>query len=286
MAVYHVFYNPVAGDGNGETKARGLDSLLKGELHFYDLIKTEGVAELVNGLAPSDAIVVAGGDGTLNHFINEVDCDSIPNRIYYYATGTGNDFLRDVAGTDEKGVVEIGKYLKHLPQVEVNGKKYLFLNGVGYGIDGYCCEVGDKLRETSDKPVNYAGIAIKGLLFHYKPTAAKVTVDGVEHSYRKVWIAPTMHGRFYGGGMMPAPRQRRDNEKGTVSVTLFHDSGKLPTLAVFPNIFKGTIEKSKKMIDVFEGKDITVEFSEPRALQIDGETILGVTKYHVICDRK
>lgn len=286
MAVYHVFYNPVAGDGNGETKARGLDGLLKGELHLYDLIKTEGVAELVNGLAPSDAIVVAGGDGTLNHFINEVDCDSIPNRIYYYATGTGNDFLRDVAGADEKGVVEIGKYLKHLPQVEVNGKKYLFLNGVGYGIDGYCCEVGDKLRETSDKPVNYAGIAIKGLLFHYKPTAAKVTVDGVEHSYRKVWIAPTMHGRFYGGGMMPAPRQRRDNEKGTVSVTLFHDSGKLPTLAVFPNIFKGTIEKSKKMIDVFEGKDITVEFSEPRALQIDGETMLGVTKYHVICDRK
>lgn len=286
MAVYHVFYNPVAGDGNGETKARGLDGLLKGELHFYDLIKTEGVAELVNGLAPSDAIVVAGGDGTLNHFINEVDCDSIPNRIYYYATGTGNDFLRDVAGADEKGVVEIGKYLKHLPQVEVNGKKYLFLNGVGYGIDGYCCEVGDKLRETSDKPVNYAGIAIKGLLFHYKPTAAKVTVDGVEHSYRKVWIAPTMHGRFYGGGMMPAPRQRRDNEKGTVSVTLFHDSGKLPTLAVFPNIFKGTIEKSKKMIDVFEGKDITVEFSEPRALQIDGETMLEVTKYHVICDRK
>lgn len=286
MAVYHVFYNPVAGDGNGETKARGLDGLLKGELHFYDLIKTEGVAEMVNGLAPSDAIVVAGGDGTLNHFINEVDCDSIPNRIYYYATGTGNDFLRDVAGADEKGVVEIGKYLKHLPQVEVNGKKYLFLNGVGYGIDGYCCEVGDKLRETSDKPVNYAGIAIKGLLFHYKPTAAKVTVDGVEHSYRKVWIAPTMHGRFYGGGMMPAPRQRRDNEKGTVSVTLFHDSGKLPTLAVFPNIFKGTIEKSKKMIDVFEGKDITVEFSEPRALQIDGETMLGVTKYHVICDRK
>ena len=286
MAVYHVFYNPVAGDGNGETKARGLDGLLKGELHFYDLIKTEGVAELVNGLAPSDAIVVAGGDGTLNHFINEVDCDSIPNPIYYYATGTGNDFLRDVAGADEKGVVEIGKYLKHLPQVEVNGKKYLFLNGVGYGIDVYCCEVGDKLRETSDKPVNYAGIAIKGLLFHYKPTAAKVTVDGVEHSYRKVWIAPTMHGRFYGGGMMPAPRQRRDNEKGTVSVTLFHDSGKLPTLAVFPNIFKGTIEKSKKMIDVFEGKDITVEFSEPRALQIDGETMLGVTKYHVICDRK
>lgn len=286
MAVYHVFYNPVAGDGNGEAKARQLDSLLKGELHFYDLIRTEGVAGLVNGLAPSDAIVVAGGDGTLNHFINEVDCDRIPNRIYYYATGTGNDFLRDVAGADEKGVVEIGKYLKHLPQVEVNGKKYLFLNGVGYGIDGYCCEVGDKLRQTSDKPVNYARIAIKGLLFHYKPTAAKVTVDGVEHQYKKVWIAPTMHGRFYGGGMMPAPRQSRDNEKGTVSVTLFHDSGKLPTLTVFPNIFKGTIEKSKKMIDVFEGKDITVEFSEPRALQIDGETILGVTKYHVICDRK
>ncbi len=31
-------------------------------------------------------------------------------------------------------------YLHNLPRVPVHGKTRLFLNGVGYGIDGYCCE--------------------------------------------------------------------------------------------------------------------------------------------------
>ena len=29
------------------------------------------------------------------------------------------------------------------------------------------------------------------------------------------------------------------------------------------------------------GKDITVEFDEPRTVQIDGETVFDVTKYNV-----
>ena len=33
------------------------------------------------------------------------------------------------------------------------------------------------------------------------------------------------------------------------------------------------------MVDFFEGDEITVEFSRPNALQIDGETVLGVTSY-------
>ena len=54
-----------------------------------------------------------------------------------------------------------------------------FINGIGYGIEGYCCEEGDKIRATSDKPVNYTAIAIKGLLYKFKPRNATVTVDDV-----------------------------------------------------------------------------------------------------------
>jgi hypothetical protein len=35
------------------------------------------------------------------------------------------------------------------------------------------------------------------------------------------------------------------------------------------------------MVDIYEGKEITVKFDHPCALQIDGETILGVTEYTV-----
>lgn len=77
-----------------------------------------------------------------------------------------------------------------------DGTVHRFINGIGYGIDGYCCEKGDELRGKGDGEVNYTAIAIKGLLFHYKPTGATITVDGVEHRFEKVWLAPTMIGRY------------------------------------------------------------------------------------------
>ena len=165
--------------------------------------------------------------------------------------------------------------------VEVDGNTYRFVNGVGYGIDGYCCEEGDRLKAKSDKPVNYTAIAIKGLLFFFHPTNARVTVDGVTHEYKKVWIAPTMNGRYYGGGMMAAPDQDRLNKNGTVSLMVWHGSGKLSTLMAFPGIFKGEHVNNKKMIDIHTGHEISVEFDRPTALQIDGETVLGVTSYKV-----
>lgn len=63
----------------------------------------------------------------------------------------------------------------------------------------------------------YTAIAINGLLFHYKPINAVVTVDGETHTYHHVWLAPTMNGHYYGGGMMPTPAQRRLNPDGTIS---------------------------------------------------------------------
>ena len=86
-----------------------------------------------------------------------------------------------------------------------------------------------------------------------------------------------MHGKLYGGGMIPTPRQ--DRNSGKLSVMLFHGAGRLRTLCVFPSIFKGEHVKHSKMVAVHTGNEITVEFDQPTPLQIDGETILGVTKY-------
>ena len=118
---------------------------------------------------------------------------------------------------------------------------------------------------------------IKGLLFHYKPTDATVTVDGVKHKFKRVWLAPTMNGKFYGGGMMPTPNQERTG--GKLSVMVYHNLGKLKALMVFPSIFKGEHVKHKNNIAILEGREITVEFDRPTPLQIDGETILGISSY-------
>ena len=275
MSKGYVIYNPLAGNGKAKEDSQLLQMVLDEQLEYYDMTRITNYAAFISGMEKEDYLVIVGGDGTLNRFVNDTDGLEIAHEILYFPTGTGNDFAKDMGmGENPRLVTE---HLKNLPSVEVNGKRYRFINGVGFGIDGYCCEVGDELRKIPGKKVNYTGIAVKGLLFHFAPRNAKVTVDGKEYAYKKVWIAPTMHGKFYGGGMIPTPKQDRDS--GKLSLMLFHGAGRLRTLCVFPGIFKGEHIKHTKMVAVHTGKEITVEFDRPTPLQIDGETILGVTKY-------
>lgn len=277
MKKYHVLHNPLAGHGKVKQEKETLNALYGEEnLVYTDMTELVDFKTYFAEIPEGDEVVLCGGDGTLNHFINKTQNFEIPCNVYYLGSGSGNDFLRDVEGAPEKTVL-LNDYMKNLPTVTVKGTQYSFLNGVGFGIDGYCCEVGDELRAKSEKPVNYTGIAIKGLLFHYKPTDATVIVDGKEHVFKKVWLAPAMFGRYYGGGMMPAPSQNREADK--LSVMVFHGSGKLKTLMIFPSIFTGEHVKKEKHVTVLSGKEITVKYNEPRPLQIDGETILGVTEY-------
>ncbi len=281
MTNYIILYNAFSNNGNSKEGLKTLESLLPGsKLTYQDITKIKDYKEFFGNLANDERIIIYGGDGTLNHFVNDIQGVDIDREIYCCAAGTGNDFLRDIDVKPGDKPVLINPYIENLPTVTVNGKNYKFINGVGYGIDGYCCEVGDELRAKSVKKINYTSIAIKGLLFHYKPTNAKIIVDGVVHEYKKAWLAPTMNGRFYGGGMMAAPDQNRLNKDKTLSVMVFYGKGRLKTLMTFPSIFKGEHVKHNDMVEILVGKDITVEFDTPTALQIDGETIKGVTKYH------
>ena len=280
---YFILYNPISGNGKGGAELDKVKALIDAEYEVYDVTQIKDYNELIAKLGPDDALVLSGGDGTINRFVNNIDGVDLRNTVYYYASGTGNDFLHDIDGAKEGELLRLNEYIKDLPIVTVDGKDYRFINGVGYGIDGYCCEEGDKLRGKSDKPVNYTAIAIKGMLFAYKPTNATVIVDGVEHTFKKAWLAPAMFGRHYGGGMIAAPCQKRDS--GEITVMLFSGKGRLATLIAFPSIFKGEHVKNK-MVTVMSGKEITVKFDRPTPLQIDGETILAVTEYTAYAPKK
>ena len=274
---YYILYNPLAGHGSHDEKLGTLKSYLKGECIEYYVTDIADYHQLLSTLEADDKIVISGGDGTLNRFINAVDPDLITNDVLYYASGSGNDFLHDLDKKPGCEPFKINRYLKNLPTVTVKGKTYRYINGIGYGLDGYCCEEGDRLK-AANKKVDYTMIAIKGLLFSYKPRNATVVVDGKEYSFKKVCIAPTMNGRFYGGGMMATPDQDRLGDGSQTFMTLY-GAGKLKTLMVFPSIFKGEHIKKDKKVTVLSGKEITVEFSSPRPLQIDGETIPNVSAY-------
>lgn len=279
MAANYVLYNPLAGNGTAQEAARALETMLEGEVLYFDMTCITNYAAFFRGMEPGSGLVIVGGDGTLNRFANDAAGLDLPGEILYFPVGTGNDFARELTDRGLESPFPITEYLERLPGVQIGGQTHRFINGIGFGIDGYCCQVGDELRKRQTKKVNYTAIAIKGLLYGFHSRSAKVTVDGEEFTYENVWIAPTMYGKYYGGGMIPAPMQDRCAPDGTLTLVLFYGKSRLRTLCTFPGIFKGTHIKHHGMVAIHSGREIRVEFDRPTPLQVDGETFLDITEY-------
>ncbi len=279
----YVLFNPLANNKKGELGARQLENIITSEeLHFIDVTELESVRGFVSQLNENDEVILAGGDGTINQFANELNNIKAKCGISFYPCGSGNDFVRDIQENKLTEIVDIKEYIQNLPVATVKGEEYHFLNNVAFGLDGYCCKKADEQRLKSDKKVNYTMIALKGVAYDYKPKKGRIIVDGVVKEYDKIWMAPTMKGRYFGGGMKIAPMQDRKNPDRTITLCVLHDCNRLQILAVFLNVFKGTHTKFKKMMDFYTvHNEVTVEYDQLDAAQIDGETITGVKSYTV-----
>lgn len=282
MAVTYILYNPHAGSTDTDPTLRTLREQGKDTVPI-NICRISSFRTFFSGLEEDAAVVLCGGDGTLSLFANGIKGLPIRNKIYYLPTGTGNDFARDLG---EVRPLPINKYLCRLPEVTLGGKSRLFVNNVGFGLDGYCCETADNVRRDNRAQgqhhnISYAKIALGGLLRRFRPRNATVTVDGKSHSYKRVWLAPVMNGRYYGGGIMAAPEQDRLDSHGAVSLAVIHGLSRLHALTIFPSVFKGKHVKHKRYVSIFKGNTIRVEFDRPTPLQIDGETVPGVTWYSV-----
>ena len=275
----YIFYNPKSGDKKGKIEAEKLKKSLNEECVLADITEYNDSSDFFDSLSESDRIIICGGDGTLHHFINLHSPENIKAEISYFPFGSGNDFANDVNLTKETYSNSIKNYLIDLPTVILNGKTYKFLNNVGFGLDGYACHMGEIQKAKNDKPINYTTIAIRGILFDFKPLNATVTVDGVTKEYKKVWLAPTLKGRYFGGGMMATPNQNRLDPEKKLSVLVLHDTGKVKLLQILPKVFNGTHIKHKKKVEIITGNEITVTFDRPSTIQIDGEPIPNILTY-------
>ena len=277
----YLIYNPQAKEGKCKEIAESLK--VKLEPSFPELgmipLKNFDWDAFCKTLKATDNVILLGGDGTLNRIVNSLGHSSFVCPVYFAEVGTGNDFVKDIEEEKDPktGLFRINDYIENLPYVEVKGKTYRFLNGIGFGIDGECCVKAEEMKAEGTEDINYSSITVKLLLHGYTPRNAKVVVDGREYQFKKVYIASSMNGRYYGGGMKVAPEQKRGSGKITF-VSVF-GKGKIGTFLMFPGIFKGTHLKNKRNAIALVGKCIEVTFDKPTGLQIDGEVINDVLTY-------
>ena len=232
--------------------------------------------KLNESLNDDDNILLIGGDGTVNFLANVWQKNNMKGNWYIYSAGTGNDFLTDIEAND--GFAKLNEYMNNLPTVTANGITKYFVNNVGFGVDGDVCVIADE-KKIKGKKIDYTKITIGLLLFKFKKRQCKVVVDGKSYEFKRAFIAATMNGRFYGGGMKSAPNQDRKGDK--VTVVVMTGMSRIKTLLRFTKIFTGEHVKYTKQVHIFEGKEIEVSFNKPCGLQYDGEVIQNVSTYRV-----
>jgi diacylglycerol kinase family enzyme len=151
----YLLYNPKANNGNSEKELKDFP------IDFFEGIKSEEV-EMINvlslvdyegflkGINSEDIIVIAGGDGTLNNFINAAKDITLTCDVYLYKLGTGNDFMYDIGEHNNNNPIKINKYIRNLPKVYINDKEYtnilvgLSLNKIY--IDGIDCILNNNME--------------------------------------------------------------------------------------------------------------------------------------------
>lgn len=279
----YLLYNPKSNNEHNDIsvvlKGKNQSAVTSINLLNYD------VKELLPQLTAEDKVLVCGGDGTISRFATNTYGFEFPCPVCVLKSGTGNDFVRDLCEGAENGeekLIDIRKYLKNLPTVEVGDLKAKFINGAGMGLDGEVCHEVDEQKKRSKRKANYTTAALKLLLGGYKLPHATVTVDGVTHEFDNVWLVSTMKGRYFGGGMMATPDQNREDDD--LSIMIFHSCSRAKALTIFPTVYDGKHVKHKKVISIFKCKHVHAEFDRPTDLQIDGEVVMGVTSYTAYTD--
>ena len=272
MSTYHIIYNRLSRSNTGELEAHMLDEIMAGEsLRYWNVTDIENYDDFFAQIPADDKIIVAGGDGTLNRFINDTDYCDVPQDIYFFPAGSGNDFARDIGKKKHCEPFEVRRFISNLPAATINGKEQRFFNSISLGLDATVCVEANNLKSKGKKSVNYALLAVKCIFTKYKFCDAVVTFeDGTRKEFKDVLLAITTKGSYFGGGVKISPNQDRNDPDENLTFIIAHNLPAWKALIVFASIVFGKHFCFKKNVTAITGKAFTVEFSQPTPIQIDG----------------
>lgn len=282
MATYHILYNRLSRSNTGELEAHMLDEIMAGEsLKYWNVTDIESYDDFFAAIPADDKIIIAGGDGTLNRFINDTDHCHVPQDVYFFPAGSGNDFARDVGKKKHCEPFLVRKYISNLPSAVIDGREQRFFNSISLGLDATVCLEANRLKALGRKSVNYAVLAVKCIFTKYKFCNATITDEnGRVHHFKDVLLAITTKGRYFGGGVKISPNQDRNHPDEMLTLIVAHNLPAWKALIVFASIVIGKHFCFKNNVIAITGKEFHVEFSQPTPIQIDGETMTGLTTYH------
>lgn len=193
----------------------------------------------------AEAVVVAGGDGTVSLAIQEVAGTGIPLGII--PVGTGNDFAATLGlaelDTDAAAAAIIAGRTRDVDLARVtreDGSTTYFGSVLASGFDSRVNDRANAMRWPRGGSRYNIAILIEFLTLAGIPYDVDLTLaDGTAHRVTGDLVMATVgNGRTYGGGIPIAPDA--DPTDGLLDVVLVRPAGRLRLLRLLPRVYRGT----------------------------------------------
>lgn len=276
---YRVILNPTADRGRAELAWPAVRAVFDESGAPWKLAATTGPGHAV-ALAsevlsqPTGALVVVGGDGTVNEVVNGLftDQDEPPRfPIGIVSVGSGNDIVKPLdlpprSPADAARIVLSGR-TRHMDVGRVN-ERY-FVNGIGLGLDGYVALETRGARRLSGT-LMYA-VALAKTLRRYRNSAVSVAIDDRPPISMEVTMFTVTNGPCHGGGFWICPHASIDD--GLFDVCLAEAMGPARVVPLALRVMRGA-HVGQPGISFHTGQRISIRCDRPLPAHVDGE-ILG-----------
>ncbi len=271
-----VLINPTSGKGRGGREAIELALQLRShgiDSNFLVGTTADEALELTRRAVADgvDAVIAAGGDGTVNLALQAIVGTGTPLAIA--PLGTGNDnaaalgipkgdlaSVADAVAEQRVRTIDAGRV------TTADGSQRWFMGVLSSGFDSCVNETANKMTWPKGEARYFLGIVKE--LRTFKPLPYRVTIDGKEINEAGMLVA-VGNGISYGGGMKVCEGAKLDD--GLFTVTWLHDVKKIDFLRVFPRVYKGT-HITHPSVTQYTGRTITLDAPD-QIVYADGERI-------------
>lgn len=262
-----VIYNPVAGPKIVK-KIDRLRALLEVRGTPYEIHKTTGPGDAVllareAAHAGADAVLVVGGDGTVNEVANGLAGSG--TRMAVVPHGTGNVFAQEVGlPKTVEGCLDLldhGKTIE-VPLARAEERYFVLLASAGFD-----AEVVERMSHRQKNLLGIGAYVLAGMRHLLRPQPT-LWMEFPSRERMEVQAVIVCRGKKYGGGVIMAPAA--NIEGNTLQVVALRKTGRGALLGFALNALRGKHFSSPAVL-IREERSVLVRSRIPSAAQVDGD---------------
>jgi diacylglycerol kinase (ATP) len=222
-----------------------------------------------------DAVVVCGGDGSVNQAVNGILTSKNPNTpLAIWPCGTANDFIKSVSVPNTLQLLKRSIEERCFRRIDVaqithnHGEKHFFLNVTDVGLGGGVARDMQHSKRRLGSFLTYQLLILKHLI-SYRKKRITFFIDGKGYENR-VMNFVVANTKYFGSGLGISPDSNPSD--GQLEIVVIGDIGLLDYMR-----FIAKVRRCEKIdfhkIHYYRGREIGIETEVPMPIDMDGEFI-------------